>query len=76
MNKEPRIKATVMEALPNLEYRVHVHGTPEGTFVRCYSAGKLKLARVHILIGDTVDCVIPKGSAVGRIVYRHLPKRI
>ena len=42
--------------------------------IRCYTAGKMKLARVHILIGDEVDCVIPKGSAVGRIVYRHMSK--
>lgn len=72
---EPRHRGSVTECLPNQEFRVHIHDAAEGTTVRCYTAGKLKIARIHILLGDEVDCIIPKGSAVGRIVFRHLPKR-
>lgn len=72
LSKEPKRRGTVIESLPNLEYRVHLDGTEEGTWVRCYVAGKLKVNRVHVLIGDVVDCVVPRGSAVGRIIFRYI----
>lgn len=74
-NNEPRLRGQVVESLPNLEFRVHLEGTSEGQTVRCYTAGKLRINRVHVLVGDMVDCVMPKGSAIGRIVFRHLLKK-
>lgn len=62
-----RTRGTVIDLLPNLEFRVDFGSNK---IVRCYLAGKLKIARIQILIGDEVDCVVPPGSAVGRIVYR------
>lgn len=72
---EPRYRGTVMEWLPNQQYRVQLDSSMDNATIRCYTAGKLKISRIHILVGDEVDCIIPQGSAVGRIVYRHLPKR-
>jgi translation initiation factor IF-1 len=65
--KEHVFEGTVLETLPNLEYSVELD---DRRVVRCYSAGKLKIHRIFICIGDRVRCVVPPQSSVGRIVFR------
>lgn len=64
----------VIESLPNLLYRVQLEDGREFT---CYVAGKMKLNRIRILVGDKVDVVLDpfKGKATNRIVYRHDDKK-
>jgi translation initiation factor IF-1 len=61
------VKATVSEALPNTMFRVKLEG---GEVIVAYLAGKMRLHRIKVLIGDTVDVVIDPYGGKGRIVRR------
>jgi translation initiation factor IF-1 len=60
----------IMENLPNLTYRVEL---PNGNSVIAYMGGKMKMARVSLLVGDRVEVVLDPmgGKATNRIVWRH-----
>lgn len=60
----------VIDLLPNLTYRVQL---ADGREKICYCAGKMKLAKVKVLIGDKVDVVLDPydGRATNRIVWRY-----
>lgn len=60
------VRGEVLEALPNLEYRVKIGES----IVRCYTAGKMRINKVKVMISDKVDVVLPPGSGVGRIIRR------
>lgn len=61
------VKATVAEALPNTMFRVTLES---GETIVAYLAGKMRLHRIKVLIGDTVDVVIDPYGGKGRIVRR------
>lgn len=61
------IKATVSEALPNTMFRVTLEN---GEVIVAYLAGKMRLHRIKVLIGDSVDVVIDPYGGKGRIVRR------
>lgn len=64
-SREDELKGEVTEALPNAEFRVLLEN---GVEKRCYLAGKIKMNRVRILVGDKVK-VIDCGE-IGRITWR------
>ena len=49
--KESVITGTVTEALPNTLFRVSIEG---GEIVLAYLAGKMRIHRIKVLIGDKV----------------------
>lgn len=61
------VKATVAEALPNTMFRVTLEG---GEVIVAYLAGKMRLHRIKVLVGDTVEVVIDPYGGKGRIVRR------
>lgn len=61
------VKATVSEALPNTMFRVTLENGQE---IVAYLAGKMRLHRIKVLIGDTVDVVVDPYGGKGRIVRR------
>ncbi len=61
------VKATVEEALPNTMFRVTLEG---GEVIVAYLAGKMRLHRIKVLIGDTVEVVKDPYGGKGRIVRR------
>ena len=61
------VKATVAEALPNTMFRVTLEN---GEIIVAYLAGKMRLHRIKVLVGDTVDVVIDPYGGKGRIVRR------
>ena len=67
MAAETVVKATVSEALPNTMFRVTLEN---GDIVVAYLAGKMRLHRIKVLIGDTVDVVLDPYGGKGRIVRR------
>ncbi len=69
MNKEPTQRGIVTETLPNLNYRVELEG---GRLIICYTSGKMRKNKIHVLVGDKVDVVIDPygGKATNRIVRR------
>lgn len=63
------VVGTVEEVLPDLKYRVIVG---EREYI-CYLAGKMKLNKIRVLLGDKVEVVLDPygGKASNRIVRRR-----
>lgn len=62
------IQGTVEEALPNLMFRVSIPGADEP--VLAYLAGKMRLHRIRVLVGDTVELMPEPYGGKARIVRR------
>ena len=64
---------TVEEVLPNSLFRVRLSATEEGgegELVLAYLAGKMRLHRIRVLVGDQVDMVLDPYGGRARIVRR------
>ncbi|HRH25882.1 MAG TPA: translation initiation factor IF-1 [Candidatus Paceibacterota bacterium] len=61
----------VTEALPNTLFRVRL-GSEEGEAqeILAYLAGKMRLNRIRVLVGDTVSIQLDPYGGKGRIVRR------
>lgn len=60
---------TVTELLPGAFFTVIVDNVESP--IRCYLAGKIRFNKITIGLRDRVEVVVPPGSNIGRIVYRH-----
>lgn len=58
----------VTEALPNTLFRVKLDS--EGNEILAYLAGKMRLYRIRVLVGDKVEVVLDAYGGKGRIVKR------
>ncbi len=58
---------TVEEVLPNSLFRVRM---PTGELLLAYLAGKMRLHRIRVLVGDQVELVIDPYGGRARIVRR------
>lgn len=64
---------TVEEVLPNSLFRVRLPADGEGVeggLVLAYLAGKMRLHRIRVLVGDQVDMVLDPYGGRARIVRR------
>ncbi len=61
------VKGTIQEALPNTMFRVELEN---GTVQVAYLAGKMRLNRIKVLVGDTVEVLQDPYGGKGRIVRR------
>ncbi|MBY0328758.1 translation initiation factor IF-1 [Patescibacteria group bacterium] len=61
------VRGTVQEALPNTMFRVELEN---GTVIVAYLAGKMRLHRIKVLIGDTVELIPDPYGGKGRVVRR------
>jgi translation initiation factor IF-1 len=61
------IEATVIEALPNTMFRVEL---PDGTEQLAYLAGKMRIHRIKVLVGDKVAVKLDPYGGKGRVVKR------
>ena len=61
------VRGTVQEALPNTMFRVELEN---GTTIVAYLAGKMRLHRIKVLIGDTVELIPDPYGGKGRVVRR------
>lgn len=64
---------TVEEVLPNSLFRVRMASSEdgvEGELVLAYLAGKMRLHRIRVLVGDQVDMVLDPYGGRARIVRR------
>lgn len=67
------VAGTVEEVLPNSLFRVRIpnpEGEGEGELVLAYLAGKMRLHRIRVLVGDQVDMVLDPYGGRARIVRR------
>jgi translation initiation factor IF-1 len=71
---EPKTTATgtVEEVLPSSLFRVRLAANEgeEGELVLAYLAGKMRLHRIRVLVGDQVEMVIDPYGGKARIVRR------
>lgn len=58
---------TVEEVLPNSLFRVRL---PDGNLQLSYLAGKMRLHRIRVLVGDRVELVVDPYGGRARIVRR------
>lgn len=63
---------SVEEVLPNSLFRVRLPGEngAEGQLVLAYLAGKMRLNRIRVLVGDQVDMVLDPYGGRARITRR------
>ena len=61
------VQGTIEEALPNTLFRVKLEN---GEIVLAYLAGKMRLHRIRVLVGDTVVMELDQYGGRGRIVKR------
>lgn len=68
--KQPiqRVTGVVTETLPNTLFRVKLDG--QDTEIMTYLAGKMRLHRIRVLIGDKVELELEPYGGKGRIVKR------
>jgi len=67
------VNGTVEEVLPNSLFRVRLPSVEEGVsgeLVLAYLAGKMRLHRIRVLMGDQVEMVLDPYGGKARIVRR------
>lgn len=57
----------VIEAMPNAHFKIKFK---DGTEVVGYLAGKMKVFKIRVLVGDMVEAVVDRRGGKGRIVKR------
>lgn len=69
MSKEEQTirRGTIEEALPNTMFRVRFEN---GESAIAYLAGKMRMNRIKVLVGDTVEVLLDPYGGKGRIVRR------
>jgi translation initiation factor IF-1 len=66
-SKEETVKGTVIEAMPNTLFKVLVGGEKE---VISYLSGKMRMHKIRVLVGDTVEILEEPYGGKARIVKR------
>jgi len=65
------VTGTVEEVLPNSLFRVRLPAEEgEGKLLLAYLAGKMRLHRIRVLVGDSVELVTDPYGGRARIVRR------
>lgn len=71
------VRGVVTEALPNTLFRVKIENSVEQETseeekkeILAYLAGKMRMYRIKVLIGDTVEVVLDPYGGKGRIIKR------
>ena len=62
-----QVSGVVTEALPNTLFRVTLE---DGVAMMAYLAGRMRLNRVRVLVGDKVKVELDEYGGKGRIVQR------
>jgi translation initiation factor IF-1 len=64
---KPSVNGVVVEALPNAFFRVKLE---DETVILTYLAGKMRMNRIRVLIGDKVKLELDPYGGKGRIIQR------
>jgi len=65
--KLPMARGVVTEALPSTLFRVQLEDQKE---ILAYLSGKMRMHKIKVLIGDSVEIVLDPYGGKGRIVKR------
>lgn len=60
-------KGVITEALPNTLFRVKIEDEKE---IMAYLSGKMRMHRIKVLIGDSVEIILDPYGGKGRIIKR------
>ncbi len=66
--KTQNVYGVVIEALPNTLFKVKLDNSDREMLV--YLAGKMRMNRIKVLIGDKVEVVVDPYGGKGRVVKR------
>jgi translation initiation factor IF-1 len=66
-SKEETVKGTVIEAMPNTLFKVVVGEDKE---IISYLSGKMRMHKIRVLVGDTVEILEDPYGGKARIVKR------
>jgi len=64
------VRGVVTEALPSTLFRVKIKNNEEEQEILAYLSGKMRMHRIKVLIGDSVEIVLDPYGGKGRIVKR------
>ena len=66
------VRGVVTEALPSTLFKVKIgsNGESENEEILAYLSGKMRMHRIKVLIGDSVEIVLDPYGGKGRIVKR------
>ena len=67
MDRNEITKGEVIDCLPNCQYKVKL---PSGYIIRGYLAGKMKMHKIKVIVGDQVEMITPKVGEIYRIIRR------
>jgi len=62
------VTGIVTESLPNALFRVEIE---KDNVVLSYLAGKMRIHRIKVLVGDSVDVLLDPYGGKGRIIKRN-----
>jgi translation initiation factor IF-1 len=62
-----KITGTVVEALPNTEFKVEIE---DGSIMHVYMSGKMKFNRIRVLVGDKVEIEVNPYEGKSRLTRR------
>lgn len=69
-NKDTEVLGVVTEALPNTLFRVEIDEGEAKKIILAYLAGKMRLNRIRVLVGDKVSIQLDPYGGKGRITRR------
>ena len=69
-DKDNLVEGVVVEALPNILFRVKLTFQPEDKEILAYLAGKMRMHRIKVLIGDKVELTLDSYGGRARISKR------
>lgn len=64
------VDGVVTEALPNAFFRISIQKNGEESNMLAYLAGKMRMNRIRVLVGDKVRVEIEPYGGKGRIIQR------
>ncbi len=69
------VRGTITEALPSTLFRVNIpdktdKDMTEGKEILAYLSGKMRMHRIKVLIGDSVEVILDPYGGKGRIIKR------
>ncbi len=68
------VRGVVTEALPSTLFRVDISNNKgeeeEGKEILAYLSGKMRMHRIKVLVGDTVEIILDPYGGKGRIIKR------
>ncbi len=69
------VRGVITEALPSTLFRVEIgnkneENMEEGKEILAYLGGKMRMHRIKVLVGDTVEVVLDPYGGKGRIIKR------